>query len=476
MSATDLCFTSLVDLGALIRARRLSPVELCETVLDRVERVNPRLNALLTVTADRARAQARAAEARAGRGELLGPLDGIPYSLKDLEPTAGVRTTFGSRWFAEHVPTEDSLVAARLAATGAVLLGKTNTPQFGHKDSCDNLLGPPCRNPWRLDRTSGGSSGGAASAVAAGLGPIAHGSDGGGSIRIPAALCGVVGMKPSYGRVPQHPAADYWSARNHQGPLARTVRDAAVLLDAMAGADPRDPLSIDGPPPSCLAACEGDLRGRTVVWSADLGHAPVDPEVRRIAEAAALRFTALGARVETRDPGWPDPGAFHKVLCDVANAARHGARAAERPDWIEPSLMQMVEEGRRVSGVEHARASAERSAFYDQAHRFFETCDLLLTPQQPVGAWLADPGPGPHQGPTSIGGRPTPSIFDRLGFTFPFNLTGHPAISVPCGFTAEGLPVGLQIVGRWHADALVFRAAAAFEALAPWAQRRPALD
>ena len=355
-----------------------------------------------------------------------------------------------------------------------MLLGKTNTPQFGHKDSCDNLLGPPCRNPWLLRANLRRILGGRRRAVAAGLGPVAHGSDGGGSIRIPAALCGVVGMKPSFGRVPQYPSSDYWSARNHQGPLARTVRDAAVLLDAMSGSDPRDPLSIDGPSPSYLGACEGDLRGLRVVWSADLGYAPVDAEVRRIAEAARRSASPHWApRWKRATPGWPDPGPFHKVLCDVANATRHGERASQRPDWIEPSLMRMVEDGRRVSGVEHAQASAQRSAFYDQAHRFFETCDLLLTPQQPVGAWPADPGSGPHQGPTSIGGRPTPSIFDRLGFTFPFNLTGHPAISVPCGFTAEGLPVGLQIVGRWHADALVLRAAAAFEALQPWAAPSP---
>ena len=399
MTPTELCFASVVELGRLIRTSRLSPVELCDAVLARVERLNGRLSAFLTVTPDLARAQARAAEARARTATLRGPLDGIPYSLKDLEPTAEVRTTFGSKWFADHVPAESGLVATRLAATGAVLLGKTNTPQFGHKDSCDNLLGPPCRNPWRLDRTSGGSSGGAASAVAAGLGPIAHGTDGGGSVRIPAALCGVVGMKPSFGRVPQYPAADYWSARNHHGVLARTVRDAALGLDAMAGPDPRDPLSIDRPPAPFLAACDGDLHDLTVVWSADFGYVPVDPEVRGIAEAAAVRFGELGARIEARDPGWPDPGAFHKVLCDVANAARHAERAAQRPEWIEPSLMQMVEDGRRVSGIDHARASVERSVFYDQAHRFFETCDLLVTPQQPVGAWCADPGPGPAPGP-----------------------------------------------------------------------------
>ncbi|MBI3455015.1 MAG: amidase [Candidatus Rokubacteria bacterium] len=474
MDTTELCFTPATELSRQIRTRKLSPVELVDAVLDRTERLNPKLNAFLTVTTDLARQQAHGAEERARRGALLGPLDGIPYSVKDLEPTAGVRTTFGSKWFEQHVPTEDGVVAGRLKATGAVLLGKTNTPNFGHKDNCDNLLGSPCRNPWKLDRTSGASSGGAGAAVAAGLGPLAHGSDGAGSIRIPSALCGIVGFKPSFGRIPSHPSTDYWAARSHNGPMTRTVRDAALLLGAMAGPDPRDPLSIDAPPEDYLVACDGDLQGLRIVWSADLGYAPVDPEVRRITEAAARRFEELGAKLEARDPGWPDPGAFHRIIYEVNVAARQVDRAAEHPEWIEPSLMQMIENARRVSAIEHAKALLARSVFYDQARRFFETCDLLLTPQMPVGAWSAEPGP--NQGPKTIGGRPTPTMFDRLPFTFPFNLTGQPAASVPCGFTSEGLPVALQIVGRWHADALVLRAAACFEAIRPWAAARPPLD
>jgi Asp-tRNA(Asn)/Glu-tRNA(Gln) amidotransferase A subunit family amidase len=475
VNATDLCYTPATELGRMIRTKQVSPVEVADAVLARIERLNPGLNAFLTVTAERARADARAAEARARRGARLGPLDGIPYSIKDLEPTAGIRTTFGSKWFETHVPAEDGAVAARLKAAGGVLLGKTNTPHFGHKDSCDNLLGPPCRNPWKPDRTSGASSGGAGAAVAAGLGPLAHGSDGGGSIRIPAALCGIFGHKPSFGRVPYHPSADYWAARSHNGPMTRTVRDAALLLRAMAGPDPRDPLTIDAPPEDYLAACDGDLRGLRVAWSADLGYAALDPEVRRLTEAAARRFEEAGAKVEACDPGWPDPGAFHKVIYEVSVASRQEDRAAERPEWIEPSLMQMIANARGVSAIEHARAHLQRSVLYGQARQFFEAWDLLLTPQMPVGAWAADPGPGPHQGPTEIGGRATPSMFDRLWFTFPFNLTGQPAATVPCGFTAEGLPVGLQIVGRWHADALVLRAAACFEAIQPWASRRPPL-
>ena len=475
MATTDLCFTSATELARLYRSKTLSPVEVAEAVLRRIEKLNPRLNAFLTITADHARTAAQAAEARMRRGTLLSPLDGVPYSLKDLEASAGIRTTFGSKWFEHHVPTADGVVAARLKATGGVLLGKTNTPNFGHKDSCDNLLGPPCRNPWKLDRTSGASSGGAGAAIAAGLGPIAHGSDGAGSIRIPSSLCGIFGFKPSFGRIPYAPSADYWAARSHNGTMTRSVRDGALLLQAMAGPEPRDPLTIDAAPENYLAACDGDLRGLRVVWSADLGYAPVEPEVRSLAEAAARRFAEFGCTLETRNPGWPDPGAFHKIIYEVSVASRQVDRFRERPEWIEPSLRQMIENAQRVSALDHAKAHLARSVFYDQAITFFQTCDLLLTPQMPVGAWAADPGPDPHQGPTAIAGRPTPTMFDRLPFTFPFNLTGQPAATVPCGFTSEGLPVGLQIVGRWHADATVLRASACFEAAQPWSQHRPPL-
>jgi Asp-tRNA(Asn)/Glu-tRNA(Gln) amidotransferase A subunit family amidase len=473
VDATSLAFTPATELDRLIRTRAVSPIELTRALLERIDHLNPKLNAFLTVTADLAMAQAKAAEGRAMRGARLGPLDGVPYSLKDLEATAGVRTTFGSKWFEHHNPAADGVVAARLKATGGVLLGKTNTPNFGHKDCCDNLLGPPCRNPWMLDRTSGASSGGAGAAVAAGLGPLAHGSDGAGSIRIPAALCGIFGFKPSFGRVPYAPTADYWAARAHNGTMTRTVRDGALLLEAMAGRDPRDPLSIDAPPERYLAACDGDLRGLRVVWSADLGYAPVDPEVRRLCETAAQRFADFGCTLEARDPGWPDPGPFHKIIYEVSVASRQIDRFQEHPEWIEPSLRQMIENAQRVTVMEHGKAFLARSVFYDQVSRFFETCDLLLTPQMPVTAWSADPGL--RQGPTAIAGRPTPTMFDRLSFTFPFNLTGQPAATVPCGFTSEGLPVGLQIVGRWHADATVLRAAACFEAVQPWTEARPPL-
>jgi Asp-tRNA(Asn)/Glu-tRNA(Gln) amidotransferase A subunit family amidase len=320
--ATELCFTPAIELRRMLRAGELSAVELVDAVLARIERLNPTLNAYLTVTADTAREQARAAEARAMRGEFHGPLDGLPYAIKDLEPTAGVRTTYGSRWFEHYVPSEDGAVAARLKAAGGILLGKTNTPHFGYKDMCDNLIGPPCRNPWKLDRTSGASSGGAGAAVAAGLCPLAQGSDGGGSIRIPAALCGVFGLKPSYGRVPYYPSSDLFTLRSHIGPMTRTVRDAALLLQAMAGPDHRDPFTIDAPPEDYLAACEGDVRGLRVAWSPDLGFGVVDPEVRSIVERSAARFAELGCSVDTPTLDWPNPREFHQTIYEVSVAAR----------------------------------------------------------------------------------------------------------------------------------------------------------
>jgi Asp-tRNA(Asn)/Glu-tRNA(Gln) amidotransferase A subunit family amidase len=474
MDTTDLCYTPATELGRLIRSRQLSPVELTDAVLARMTRLNPRLNAFLTVTADHARELAKASEARAARGALLGPLDGIPYSIKDLEPTAGIRTTYGSKFFEDNVPAQDGAVAARLRASGGVLLGKTNTPHFGYKDMCDNLLGPPCRNPWNLERTSGASSGGAGAAVAAGLGPLAHGSDGSGSIRIPSALCGIFGLKASFGRVPYWPSADFWAARAHNGPMTRTVRDGALLLQAMAGPDPRDPLSIDATPADYLAACEGDLKGRLVGWSLDLGFAAVDPEVAELTRRAARRFADLGCDVEEAKIDWGHPYEFHKVIYSTSVAARNYDRARARPDWIEPTLMRMLLDAGQWSAIDHAKALLERTVFAERVRQTFERYDLLLTPQMPVAAWSADPGP--FEGLADLGGKPAHSIFDRVPFMYPFNLTGQPAANVPCGFTREKLPVGLQIVGRWHRETDVLRAAACFEALQPWAGARPPLD
>ena len=472
MERTDLCATPATELAAAIRNRQLSPVELTEAVLARIEALNPTLNAFLTVDADGARAAARAAEAAVMRGDALGPLHGIPVSIKDLESTKGLPCTFGAKFYENNIATFDGIVTERVKAAGAIITGKTNTPFYGHKDMTDNLLGEPCRNPWKLDRTPGGSSGGAAAAVAAGMGPLAHGSDGAGSIRIPSALSGVFGIKASFGRVPNWPNPDIWTGRTHQGPITRTVADGALLLQALAGPDPRDPLSIDNRPDDYVAAVAQPfeaLRGLRVAWSEDLGYAAVDPEVRQLTHAAAQRFSDFGCHVEAVDPGWADPREIGGLAWYVSFAARLGEQYRQKPEWFEPSLAAMVEAGLAASGIDYVNTSLKRTLFQAEAQRFFSQYDLLLTPQMPTGAWPVD------QPPATIEGKPTPSMFDRLSFTFPFNMTGQPAASVPCGFTSEGLPVALQVVGRWHADTLVLQAAAAFEQAQPWADQWPAL-
>jgi Asp-tRNA(Asn)/Glu-tRNA(Gln) amidotransferase A subunit family amidase len=460
------------DLAKAIRCKQISPVDLVDAVLARVEALNPRLNAFLTIDAEGARAAAQRAEAAVMGQERLGLLHGLPVSIKDLEPTAGLRCTYGSKFYAQNIAEMDGMVSSRVKAAGGILLGKTNTPHYGHKDMTDNLLGPPCRNPWNLARTPGGSSGGAAAAVAAGLGPLAHGTDGAGSIRIPAALSGVFGFKPSFGRIPVWPNVDIWTARTHNGPLTRTVADAALFLQATAGSDPRDPTSISTPPDDYLAAVAHPfdaLRGLRVAWSVDFGYAAVDPEVRQLTSAAARRFADLGCHVEAVNPGWPDPRELAGLAWYVSFAARMGDKYAAQPDWFESSLAVMMEAGLRATGVEHVRTSLGRTEFYQAALRFFGQYDLLLTPQMPVAAWPVEAAPA------TIEGKVTLNMFDRLSFTFPFNLTGQPAASVPCGFTQEGLPVALQMVGGWQADTLVLQAAAAFEQLQPWAHHWPVL-
>ncbi|XVQ07155.1 amidase [Spirillospora sp. CA-255316] len=462
--STELWRLPAHESGRLIEAGELSPVELTEAILQRIDELNPHLDAFLTVTPERARRDARAAEARALRGERLGPLDGVPHSIKDLEPTAGIRTTGGSLWNEDHVPDHDSLVVARLRATGSPLLGKTNTPHAGYKDMTDNLLGPPARNPWDPTRTPGGSSGGAAAAVAAGLGSLAQGGDGAGSVRIPAALSGVLGVKPSNGLIPKWPSNDWYATLATAGTLTTTVTDAALMLNALAGPDRRDPQSIDREPPDFTEACRASVRGLRVAWSPDLGHASVDTAVAEVTRQAAAQFERLGASVEEVRTDW---GELAKEIIvptwAIHFVARFADKAEEHPDWIEPSLLAYVRDGRTRSALEYRRLLARRAELYDRVRQLFDTYDLLLTPTMPITAWPAEAEPE----------RP---LFDRLPFTYPFNLTGHPAASVPCGLDPAGLPVGLQIVADRHRDDRVIAAAARFEEAQPWALHAPEGD
>jgi len=468
MDATDLGFTSASELAQLIRRRSLSPVEITRTVLERIERLNHQLGAYVMVHAERALGEARAAEQAVMAGEPLGPLHGVPISIKDNLWTAGERTTYGSRLLAEFVAPQDAPSVARLRAAGAVLVGRTNLPEFAWRGSTDNRLFGESRNPWDLTRTPGGSTGGGAAAVAAGLGPLALGSDGAGSIRIPASFCGLVGFKPTFGRVPMYPAAGGNELVAHVCPLTRTVRDVGLMMSAIARHDPRDPFALPDDGVDYRAACDESL-ARTplrIAWSPDLGFAPVERETREIAETAARAFAEIGVTVDEATPDLGDPSSILKILYGGAQAGAHAARSAEQKAQMDPDLVAYAEASAGLSVVEYVRAVGARQAMVDALRRFFERYDLLLTPTLCLPAF-----PLGVVGPTEVAGRKV----THLGWTlcYPFNYSGQPAVSVPAGWTASGLPVGLQIVGRRLEDALVLRAAATFEALRPWADRRP---
>ena len=467
MNDTDLCYHSALELRRLYRRRELSPVEVTEAVLRRIEHVDAGLNAFVTVTPERAMAEARAAEAAyAGGGDQIPPLAGIPGSLKDLTATRGIRTTRGSLLTADWVPDLDAPLTERLRDAGMVLLGKTNTPELGWKGDSGNRVCGPTHNPWRHGRTPGGSSGGAAAAVAAGLGALAQGTDGAGSIRIPAAFCGAFGFKPSWGRVPQHPASVV-ETLSHAGPITRTVGDAVLMLRTMAGPDARDRTSMPAEPVA-LDQIEGGVDGLRAAWSSDLGYAAVDPRVVETARAAALRFQDLGCTLEEAHPETDDPWRLLHTLWSTAFAATFRGDFDNIADRLDPGLRAVIEEGFRFRGTDVAAAYLERNPYYHLWREFFESRDLLLTPTLPVTAFAAgDDHPG------SIAGRET-TYLSWTAFTYPVNLTGLPAATVPCGFV-DGLPVGLQIIGGWRQDLAVLRAARAFEQLAPWSQERPPL-
>jgi Asp-tRNA(Asn)/Glu-tRNA(Gln) amidotransferase A subunit family amidase len=471
MDATELCFTPAVTLARAIGARELSPVELVDAVLARIEAVNPRINAYCTVAAEPARDAARAAEERVARGGPLGRLQGLPVSFKDLTPTAGIRTTMGSKIFEHNVPAEDALIVERVKAAGAVVVGKTNTPEFGCKGTTDNRVFGATRNPWNPAMTAGGSSGGAGAALAAGLAPLAEGSDLAGSIRIPAAACGVVGLKAGPGRVARYPAPNGWQTLSVNGPMARTVRDTALLFGVMCGPDERDPSSLPDTGEDFLAACDAPLGRPRVAWSPDLGYAPVDPRVAAVAGSAARVFADLGCEVEEASPGFADPDALFRGLTAPVRAAGLGQYLERWGDQMDPILTGRMRQADGVSAVDYERLCQRRTELWHAVRRFFERYDLLLTPTLALPPFpIDDPYP-----PREVAGRAVDSPIGWFPFTFPFNLTGHPAISVPAGWTDDGLPIGLQIVGRRFGEAALLCAAAAFEAARPWTDRRPPL-
>jgi aspartyl-tRNA(Asn)/glutamyl-tRNA(Gln) amidotransferase subunit A len=466
-AAESIAYLSASELKTLYSAKSLSPVEVTRAILERIERVNPKLTAFTVVTPELALEQARTAERAYADGEAP-PLAGIPMSIKDLTPTRGIRTARGSLIDPDWVPDEDAPVVERLFAAGAVMLGKTNTPELGWKGDSGNRVFGPSFNPWNLAKTSGGSSGGAAAAVAAGLGPLAQGSDGAGSIRIPAAFCGIFGFKQSFGLVPQYPPSAVGDL-SHLGPMTRTVRDAALMLNAMAGADASDRLSwssgID-----YTRDLDAGVGGLRVAWSPTLGYARVASGVLENTERAAMTFRDLGCEIEQIDPNLPDPTAIIDVMWSGAMAGYFAGRLNEVGHLLDPGLLAVIERTKSLSAADMALALQQRNTYYTGMRQFMDRFDLLLTPTLPVTAFTAGlDEPDDWQ-------RATLAPLDWTPFTFPFNLTGQPAATVPCAFARDGLPVGLQIVGRWRDDSTVLRAAAAFESAMPWADFRPPLD
>lgn len=476
MQEQELAFTPGHELVKLIAQKNISPVEVTEVCLHRIEKLNPTLNAFLTVSADEAILAARKAEDAVMRGDVLGPLHGVPISIKDLEATNGIRTTKGSLVYQNWVPDWDEIVVERLRAAGAIILGKTNTPEFGLSGTTENRLGDDCRNPWNPERTSGGSSGGAAAAVASGIHPIAQGSDAGGSIRIPSSFCGIYGIKGTQGRVPRkHAGTLSMHPVNFSqiGPMTRTVKDAAIMLQVMAGLHPNaEHGTIKNPPPDFTAGLDHGVKGLRMAWSADLGNAPIDREVKRKTEEAALVFREMGAVVEPA-PLEVDLVGLRKTyqtLNFVKAYLSYGHLLTEHEDSLVPEVRDKIDQGRQFSGVEHAVALSELELFRTYMEEFFNKFDILLTPTLAVPAFPCG------KIPKIIEGRELEEKYSYTPFNFLFNMTGSPAANIPCGFSAEGLPIGLHAVGRRYDELTVLRVSAAFEEALPWAYKLPPMS
>jgi aspartyl-tRNA(Asn)/glutamyl-tRNA(Gln) amidotransferase subunit A len=464
----DLCFTPATELAPMIRRKDISPVELLDAVLARVEAVEPTVNAFATLTADRARDAAKAAEAAVVCGDELGPLHGLPVTIKDLTETAGIPTERGSHALKGHVPTVDAPVVTRFRDAGAIILGKTTTSEFGWSGVSNSPLTGITSNPWKPGYSTGASSAGAGAAAAAGYGPLHQGSDGAGSIRMPAHFSGIFGHKPTYGRVPNWPVPNNDQV-SHVGPMTRTVGDAALMLKAMAGPHPWDHTSLEAPPADYPADIDNGIAGLKVAFSPNLGHARVDPDVAALVEGAAASFADMGCTVDTPTvPFGPDGPELIRRLWPIHLHA-YRALLAEHEAKMDPGLVACIRAGDGVTGAAYLDTRATKIAYIEAVHRFFEEWDLLLTPAVSVAAFPAE-----RLQPEHWPSHPWDWLM-WAEFSYPFNFSGNPAASIPCGFTDAGLPVGLQIVGKRFADLTVLQAGRAFEQARPWADKRPAL-
>ena len=465
MPVEQLISLTIAEAARAFRARQLSPAELTRACLERIEALDGRLNAFVTVLPERALAEAQQAEARLAAGRLRGPLDGIPFALKDLYETAGVRTTAGSKILADYIPERDCTCARRLNEAGAVLLGKLNMHEWAYGTTTAVSHFGPCHNPWDLGRISGGSSGGSAAALAASLCLGSLGSDTGGSIRIPASLCGIVGLKPTYGRVSKQGLIPLSASLDHAGPMARSVEDAALILQAIAGHDPDDPTTSDRPVPDYAAALKGDVRGLRVGVPRQDAFPNATEDVVRGIEDALRTLAGLGAiLLDVAAPWLLEAVVIWPKIAGPEAAYYHRQNLEQRPQDIAEPVRNRLLAGRNVLAVDYLRGLETQRRIKDEVARLFEDIDLLVTPATPATATLiAD----------ELAATGRESHIHR--FTAPFNITGQPAISLPCGFDPQGLPIGLQIIGRPWEEETVLRAAHAYEQATEWHRRRSPL-
>ncbi len=470
MDEKDLCFLPAIELARLIQTKQLSAREVMETHLAQIERVNPQVNAIVTLLPEQAMGGALAADEALARGEKTGLLHGLPIAFKDLVETAGIRTTYGSPIYADYVPERDTLMVERVKQAGAIPIGKTNTPEFGAGSQTFNpLFGATC-NPYDVTRTCGGSSGGAAVALACGMLPVADGSDLGGSLRNPANFCNVVGFRPSIGRVPKYPTNMAWSSLSVLGPMARTVGDVALLLAAMAGPDPHEPIAIREPGSRFLVPLERDFRGVKIAWSEDLGLLPVDAGVTAVINSHRATFASLGCLVEEDEPDFQGADEIFKVWRAWSFAASYGTLLATHRDQMKETVIWNIEVGLRLSAAQLAEAESKRVALYHRVREFMNEVEYLVMPVSQVR-----PFPLTQEYITEINGTPMETYIDWMKSCYFITVTGLPAISVPCGFTEDGLSVGLQIIGRHQNDFGVLQLAHAFEQATRFWQQAPAI-
>ncbi|HSP67406.1 MAG TPA: amidase [Bryobacteraceae bacterium] len=469
-AASSICFLSTVEMARLIRTKKLSAREALAAHLKQIERVNPKVNAIVTLVPEMAAAAAAKADEMQAHKETLGPLHGLPVAHKDLLETRGIRTTFGSPLYKDNIPAEDDIVVERMRRAGAITIGKTNTPEFGSGSQTFNKVFGATHNPYDLTKTCGGSSGGAAVALACGLAPVASGSDTGGSLRNPAAFCNVVGFRPSIGRVPNPKAAFAWSTLSTSGCLGRSVADLALALSTIAGSDSRTPLSINEPGERFARPLDRSFKGVRVAWFRDLGGAPFDPRLRTVVDGHRRTFESLGCIVEQAEPDFAPAEIAFRVLRAWNSANTYGARLQEHPDAFKDTLKGEIEEGLRLTGMEVARAETAHGQLWRRFQAFLETYEYFVLPTTQLPAFDINT---PY--PTEIAGVKFNNYIDWMKSCWYISATGNPAASVPGGFTPEGLPVGVQIVGRNREDFGVLQMAHAFEQATGFGKKRPAI-